>query len=329
MLADARRDGAGSVTLADQVPEMLPKLLGWFAATTPREIALRRLMIALHVPPAALARLGPLIPGRGRQDIWHGFVSRFAFWRGVREAASREHWIQLTHGVPILMYHAFGEPAGEDRYVISRRRFARQMRLLTLLRYRLTHVDQIATALREHKLLPPKTAAITIDDGYADNLEVARPILRRRGFPATIFLVSQRIGARNDWSTGDTLQDRPLLDASQVAELAGDQIAFGAHTQTHCSLPDVSDNQIEQEIQACKSDLEQQLSTAVTMFAYPFGRYDERAVAAVRAAGYTGALTVHPRLVHLADDPLEIPRVEIKASDSLLRFAIKLWFGGG
>ena len=63
-------------------------------------------------------------------------------------------------------------------------------------------------------------------------------------------------------------------------------------------------------------------------FAYPYGRLDERAVAAVRDAGYAGACTVRPRLARLDDDPLLIPRIEVRAGDSLLRFAIKLWAGG-
>ncbi|HQU80559.1 MAG TPA: polysaccharide deacetylase family protein [Azonexus sp.] len=38
--------------------------------------------------------------------------------------------------------------------------------------------------------LPPAAAAITFDDGYRDNLEVAAPILKRRNLPATLFVAS-------------------------------------------------------------------------------------------------------------------------------------------
>jgi len=50
-------------------------------------------------------------------------------------------------------------------------------------------VDAFVRGLQGGRL-PPRACAITFDDGFADNVEVALPILRRYNLPATFFLAS-------------------------------------------------------------------------------------------------------------------------------------------
>ena len=327
LVADSLRQGAGQVEIAERFPAMQPKLLGWFGATTRREVALRRVLIALRVPPAALAWIGGLIPGQGRRRIWFDFVSRFAFWSGVRRSVSRERWEQLTRGVPVLLYHAFAETDVSDRYVVARRALSRQLLLLRLLGYRGIHFDELVEAIRGSRLPPRRAVAITIDDGYVDNLEIAQPMLSRHGFPFTIFLVSHRIGGVGDWSRGDQLGDRPLLTLAQIEGLLGEGVRFGAHTRTHPHLPEIDDEELVAEIVGSRGDLESDLGIPITTLAYPYGELDDRAVAAARECGFAGAATTQPRLVGLDEDPYRVPRVEVRSTDSLLSLALTLWFG--
>jgi peptidoglycan/xylan/chitin deacetylase (PgdA/CDA1 family)/GT2 family glycosyltransferase len=327
LLADSRRQGTGQVELAERHPEMTPKLLGWFGAGSRREIAVRRLLLALRIPPLALAPLGRLLPGSGRKEIWFHFVSRLAFWRAVRRALGRDRWERITRGVPVLMYHAFAETDVGDRYVVPRRAFARQLRLLRALGYRGVHFEEIVRGLRESVPPPRRAVAITIDDGYADNLEVAQPLLRRLGFPATIFLISEKLGGVNDWSRDDKLRGRPMLSLAQAELLRAGGVCFGAHTRTHPHLPELGDDAVEREVTGSRQDLEDRLGEEVRCFAYPYGELDERAVEAVRRSGFLGACTVEPRLVALGDDPMLVPRIEVRSTDSLARFALHLWLG--
>lgn len=329
IIADTERFGTFCAEYVERHPATRPKLLGWFMDSTPREIALRRALLAFRTPPSMLAAAGRVIPGGGRRQVWFGFVSRYTFWLGVRRGMDRDRWLRTIGGTPVLMYHGFTDSGERDRYLQPKRSFDRQMKLLALLRYQVIPLDQLALALREGTLLPRRAVAITIDDGYRDNLEVAHPILRRRGFPATIFLVSSRLGAESDWSKRGASAWRPLLTPAQVKQMRAEGVRFGAHTRTHPRLPDAADDAIGGEIGGSREDLERLLDESVDTFAYPYGGIDERAVAAVEDAGFLAACSVEPKLANLGSDPLQIPRIEVRSSDSLPSFLRKLMLGGG
>jgi peptidoglycan/xylan/chitin deacetylase (PgdA/CDA1 family)/glycosyltransferase involved in cell wall biosynthesis len=328
LLAEVERYGAFCAEFAERVPVSRRKLLGWFLEPTPRDVLLRRLFLTLRTPPGLLARLGAAIPGAGRKQLWFGFVNRYTFWRGARSSMGRRRWLQTTRGVPVLAYHAFGEDEEGDRFATSRKTFARQLRLLRLLRYRVIGFAELAATLQAGEAPAPRTAVITIDDGYTDNLTIARPLLRRRHFPATIFLVSRRLGNVNDWTEEGAVAGRRLVDEVEAKELAGDGIEIGAHTRNHPALTAIAGAQLEGELVGSRQDLEALLGSPVRTFAYPYGFFSSASVAAVRKAGYEGACTVENRLARLGDDPLEIPRLEIRGGDSTLTFLRKLWLGG-
>ncbi len=328
ILADEERFGAWCADFVQDNPRARHRLLGWFNTLTIQEITLRRLLLTLRVPASTLAWLGRLVPSGSRRQAWFGFVSRHAFWLGVRRSMDRSHWLQTTRGVPVLMYHAFSETDEIDRFVMPKRSFARQMRMLSLLRYRVIRFEDLAAALAEGRNLPRRAVAITIDDGYLDNFEIAA-LLRKRGFPATVFLVSDRLGANNDWDSDGVVAGRALLSQSEIDRMrSGGSIRFGAHTRTHAELPTIAHDLIESEVKGSRERLERTLETDVLTFAYPYGQFDDRTVGAVAEAGFHGACTAYARRARVGDDPLLIPRIEIRGEDSLPRFLRKLWFGG-
>lgn len=327
VLAAEERYGAFCSRFVRKHPGTRRKLLGWFNEATAHEVLLRRLAIALRVPPARLVPLGNRLP-RGARDLWFGFVHRYAFWHGALAEVPRAERRQLLGGVPVLMYHAFTAGEERDRWVVPGDTFARQMRLLALLRYRVITLDELAAALRAGGPLPRRGVVITIDDGYRDNLEVALPLLRRHRFPASLFLVSRRVGEANDWDTEGAPAGRPILGDAEIAELRAGGVHLGAHTRTHPVLSQLDDEQVREEIGGSRRDLEERLGEPIETLTYPFGVWDDRSLAATAEAGFLAACTTEARLTQTGDDPLLIPRIEIGGSDSILTFLRKVWMGG-
>jgi len=155
---------------------------------------------------------------------------------------------------------------------------------------------------------------------------VAAPILRRHRFPATLFMVSGRVGGRNDWDSEGAVGGRPLLNREGLLQLRELGIEIGAHTRTHAPLPELDDDRVTDEVGGSRAELAEVLGEAPACFAFPYGRYDERACAAVAASGFEGCCTVEPGFAYPGTDPLLVPRIEVEGGDGTLRFLTKLLF---
>lgn len=115
---------------------------------------------------------------------------------------------------------------------------------------------------------------------------------------------------------------RPMTWA-QLRALAAEGFDVGAHTRTHPILSCVAPEQLRDEVEGCKGQMEQQLGLRVRHFAYPNGRredYTPEAVAAVARAGYVAAVTTVAGSNTPSTPPLELRRIGARPED-LARFA--------
>lgn len=212
--------------------------------------------------------------------------------------------------IPILMYHNIGTPpdgAKLRNLYVGAGAFARQMALLRLFGYRGLSMSDAMPYL--HGEQQGRVVVITFDDGYADTLEQALPVLQRNGFSATCYAVSQRLGQHNDWDAAALNVSKPLMTAAQLRAWCDAGMEAGAHTRTHARLTACDDATLAQEVGGSKQDLEALLDRPVTQFCYPYGDLDARVVEATRRAGYAAATTTQRGRARPGDDPLLYRRV--------------------
>jgi peptidoglycan/xylan/chitin deacetylase (PgdA/CDA1 family) len=165
---------------------------------------------------------------------------------------------------------------------------------------------------------PPGYAAITFDDGMRNNRTVAFPILQRYGIPATVYISIDLIGGVSPWV--DTHGDNRMLDTGEIQELAGAGWELGAHTMTHPDLSTLTYEACRREIEESKIALEEIGQVSVETFAYPFGRYDEQTIAAVRDSGLSAAVTTGSGIW----EPYELTRAMVGALDPTPILMLKL-----
>jgi peptidoglycan/xylan/chitin deacetylase (PgdA/CDA1 family) len=159
---------------------------------------------------------------------------------------------------------------------------------------------------------------ITFDDGYVSVLEAAVPELLRHGFTATMFIISDRLGATSEWCAGPA---QPLMSAEQVRELAAVGMEVGSHAATHVRLAGIGADHLEAEVSGSRANISELIGTPVRGFAYPYGSMDAAARRAVRGAGYDYACATETPVAELGI--MALPRIGVWHRDGPHRLAAK------
>lgn len=220
---------------------------------------------------------------------------------------SRTRAHRAGSGVDILTYHSISAAPGPTS--IPPEVFRAHLDGLAAAACTVLPLCAVAEAYREGARMPPRAVVITFDDGFADFALHAWPALRARGWPATVFLPTGKIGGHEDWE-GRAPTPRRLLDWAQVADLAGQGVDFAAHSVSHPDLTRLSDAALEHEVRACQEQIAAHLGRRPVSFAPPYGRSSPRVRAEIRKAY---RLSVGTRLQRAGpgSDPFDLPRIEM------------------
>ena len=233
---------------------------------------------------------------------------------GAQAPAGR---IGLGHVPMILMYHAVADVTEDPNLLcVTPGRFAGQMATLQRLGLRGVAIGTLLDAMRVGR--QRGLVGLTFDDGYVSVLETAVPELRRRGFTATVFVISGRLGGTNDWDEGTPW---PLLSVGQVSEVAAAGMEIGSHGATHVRLAGLAAGQLDAEVSGSRANLAELTGAPVRGFAYPYGSIDAAAQRAVRQAGYDYACAVQSPLADLG--LMALPRIYAGQRDGAIRLAAK------
>jgi peptidoglycan/xylan/chitin deacetylase (PgdA/CDA1 family) len=285
-----------------------------------------------------------------------------AAWRSGALAALR--WWHRGR-LPILCYHsvvdraepAWAENSGGLHLPVAQ--FREQLEFLAR-HYHVVSLEAAVSELAAGKRPRPRSVVLTFDDGYANNLSVAAPLLVQYGFPATIFLATDYIGRSLFWwddprakleRRGDLLRAATLHERRQLLETWGPDpgrsealrpatwdecraappnIQFGGHSAAHRLLGEIPPSEARAELDACWQALNIELrERAVPLFCYPAGQWTDAIRAALRAAGFRAAVTAGPhrsdqKLAGPSDELTLLPRVGVTSGMTLATFAARM-----
>jgi peptidoglycan/xylan/chitin deacetylase (PgdA/CDA1 family) len=205
--------------------------------------------------------------------------------------------------VSVFVYHRFGD-ARYPSTNISLRTFAAQLEWLKSSDYQVLPLGDIVRRLKAGSDLPDRCAVLTVDDAYRTFLSGAMPLLRRFGYPATLFVSTDAVGGEDFLSWGE------------LRELSREGVEIGSHTASHGYLVNRRSGEtreawlarVRRDILKAQDVLKDKIGTAPRLFAYPYGEYSPEIVDLVRELGFEGAVGQQSGVVYRGSDPFVLPR---------------------
>jgi peptidoglycan/xylan/chitin deacetylase (PgdA/CDA1 family) len=234
--------------------------------------------------------------------------------------------VDQTAQTIIFCYHRLVDKVRYPGTEITPAAFEAQMKELKDHGITVISMQDLLAWKRGEKNIPPRCAVVTFDDGWKSQYEVAWPIMKKFGYPFTMFIYTE--GVR-----GGSLGGGEAITWEQLGDMRDNGVDIEAHSATHQDLREghaitlagagvkrtrtrLTGPQYEQwvrnEVVGCKELLEQRLGIKVNCFAVPFGNYNEHVKELARNAGYEAMFTVYGQ-----------PITFTSAMDSLGRYAIE------
>jgi len=213
-------------------------------------------------------------------------------------------WLSSNYTVPIMMYHHIAYTQKQKADTVNPENFDKQMKFLHDHDYDVISIDDFISRLRDNRPLSRKSVVITFDDGYDDYYMYAFQSLKKYGFLATIFVISDRIGKQG------------YVTWEQIDEMLEHGMTIGSHTRHHVYLPDATVPEQKKEIMGSKEILEERLKIPIDYFAYPIGGFSEGIKAIVKKAGYQGAFATNRGYDRTNKDVYELNRTRFNERDT-------------
>ncbi len=233
--------------------------------------------------------------------------------------------VDQTAQTIIFCYHRLVDKIHSSWTEIKPADFEAQMKMLKDKGITVIPLQDYLAWRRGEKNIPAHSAVITFDDGWKSQYEVAWPIMKKYGYPFTMFIYTE--GVRGGFFGGGE-----AITWEQLADMRDNGVDIEAHSATHQDMRqnqpiDVVQNGkkkrtrltgqayedwLKNEVVSSKALIEQRLAVKVNCFAVPLGKYDDHVKEMARNAGYEAMFTVYGQ-----------PLTFTSPLDSLGRYAIE------
>ena len=205
---------------------------------------------------------------------------------------------QLNREVVGLVYHRVGDSKYPSTNV-SVEEFEAHLQYLKQQDFKVLTMSDALKHLKEPGERQ-KAVVITIDDGYKSFFENGLPLLKKYGFPATLFINTETVGGSS------------YMDWAQLAKCVEAGIEIGNHSHSHAYFLNeqapLRYSLFKEDVQLAQNIIEEKLKLKPSIFAYPYGEFDPGMSDVVEEMGFAAALAQNSGVMHAASTPFSLPR---------------------
>jgi peptidoglycan/xylan/chitin deacetylase (PgdA/CDA1 family) len=238
----------------------------------------------------------------------------------ARGAAAVAGWRVRARGATVLTYHDVTDDSAFATEQVSPAVLRAQLAAATAMGVQFVGLRELVERfLRSDRV--DGLGAIAFDDALVGVHRYAVGVLADLGLPATVFVVSDRLGVHApDWYT----RSARVMSVEELREVADAGLDIQSHTCTHADLPALHGPALDRELSGSRAALSDLLGRDVPYLAYPFGHYDRHVCTAARRAGYRAAFTFRTGRITRGLDPYRLPRLPMWTEAGRLRLAYNL-----
>lgn len=207
--------------------------------------------------------------------------------------------------VPMLMYHHvqpmdIANKLGHGQLTVDSAIFDQQMAYLVASGYKMISSEELVNALFSHQQVPAKSMVITVDDGYDDAYDYAYQTAKKYNFKIDFMI-----------PTG-LINNPGYMNWNQLKEMAGNPlVTMYNHTWSHTALGSVDKGTIVREVSEAKKQLQDNLGVNTSVLVYPYGSFNDLAIATAREQGYNAAISTIPGTLQCDSFIMELHRTRI------------------
>ena len=206
---------------------------------------------------------------------------------------------EIKNSATVFMYHKFGVSKYPSTSVTIDQ-LQSHIEELTKEKYTIKSLDFIIDTILNDGDLPENTIGISVDDADKSFLEVGWPLFKKNNIPVTLFV-----------TTGTISNNQKYINWDQIRKLKKEGVVIGAHSHTHAHMPDISIEEVRNEIETSNKIFLKELGEIPTLFAFPYGETTDEIIELVKEYKFKVAFGQHSGIINETSNMYYLPRFSL------------------